>query len=1268
MPYKKESMLMGMDASADTSTQLSFNPPNGPFDADNVVTGTIAHVNDEDWIIIELSEGKEYTITVGGSQTAGELNDSVLKLMDSKGGLIDMNDDTDPAKGELGSELTFTPEAGSGTQKYYISVSGYTGNPGANNTGTYMVTVKEVVVLPAGESADIVGTDMADKLTGTDDSESIAGLAGDDTIYGLGGDDSLNGGVGADLLVGGPGGDELKGGSSMYDSDDDGEDDTEHQDTISYKGSPMGVTINLNDGTARGGHADGDTLGEDIENVMGTDHDDTITGTDDVNVGNSLWGLGSNDTLSGREGPDMLYGGAGDDSLDGGDENDILEGGPGADTLTGGLGADTASYASSMMGVTVRLHAQQAMGGDAEGDIWGDTVDVEYEVPAEDPEDPAVEKEETVPDIVNLTGSHLADILAGDSRDNTIKGNGGDDKLYGGPGGGDDTLEGGRGNDMLFGGRGNDTLSGGMGNDTLNGGSGTDDFDGGPGNDVIYADVDVSALSIDGDDIIDGGENPAGHPGDMDTLSFEKLVDTPVGATGDGNAFQLGGPGFAVNAARTGYLAADGTTVAVVNAVNIEHVIGTDEDDFIFGANQSADGENDAPEEIEGGDGGDTLYGGTGGGDTVSYESSDRRVRVDLEGSAIATTQADATDASVSGGHATGDKIYGFENIKGSAHGDVLTAVSSTTAGEPGAAGSTGSTLWGLGGDDSLFGGFGNDTIEGGAGADEMDGGEQANRADNVPNTQVNTLSYAGSDAGVTVNLATASASGGHAEGDEIETYELTLNQGEEDETEIDVATFVNVTGSAHNDNLTGDTFGNHLVGGAGDDSLRSGAGADTLSGGPGADRLDGGSSTLAEEDDTNTANIDESTTQHEDWAAYRGAMDGVTVNLNTGNGTGGDAMGDTLKNIELIWGSTHDDTFIASEGKDIIHGDGGSDTVSYEASKHGVDVTLAGTGDTPVAVNTSAALDATTGDPVSTFTPAVPDPDSDPTTDDGTPNMFNAATDTMLMNWRAGGSDGNADPATSPRPTPVEADDEVATTKSYAEGDILASIENITGSRQGDVITGDLVPNVIKGGGGNDTLSGGLENDKLHGGAGNDVLGARPVRDLDGDNTVTTSAEAAATDAGNDEMYGDAGNDTIYGGADNDILVGGAGDDDLSGGTGADTFVFGPGNGSDVIIQIDRVGGGTTGAVLVDGTATADGTGDKIDLSAFNIRESDLAGLISDRAGNAVINLEDYGGGRITIQGISKEELGTTVLNDTNGELLGFGTETGASDGIFIL
>ena len=41
-------------------------------------------------------------------------------------------------------------------------------------------------------------------------------------------------------------------------------------------------------------------------------------------------------------------------------------------------------------------------------------------------------------------------------------------------------------------------------------------------------------------------------------------------------------------------------------------------------------------------------------------------------------------------------------------------------------------------------------------------------------------------------------------------------------------------------------------------------------------------------------------------------------VDLSTSMGTGGEAMGDTLRNIELVWGSEHDDTFIASNGADI--------------------------------------------------------------------------------------------------------------------------------------------------------------------------------------------------------------------------------------------------------------------------------------------------------------------------------------------------------------
>ena len=78
-------------------------------------------------------------------------------------------------------------------------------------------------------------------------------------------------------------------------------------------------------------------------------------------------------------------------------------------------------------------------------------------------------------------------------------------------------------------------------------------------------------------------------------------------------------------------------------------------------------------------------------------------------------------------------------------------------------------------GDDDLEGMAGNDTLEGGAGADELHGGFTGTAG--AANSEANTLSYASSDAGVTVNLTAdnVSVSGGHAEGDTLETYEETF-------------------------------------------------------------------------------------------------------------------------------------------------------------------------------------------------------------------------------------------------------------------------------------------------------------------------------------------------------------------------------------------------------------------------------------------------------------------------------------------------------------
>lgn len=101
------------------------------------------------------------------------------------------------------------------------------------------------------------------------------------------------------------------------------------------------------------------------------------------------------------------------------------------------------------------------------------------------------------------------------------------------------------------------------------------------------------------------------------------------------------------------------------------------------------------------------------------------------------------------------------------------------------------------------------------------------------------------------------------------------------------------------NDQLHG-TYGNVLLyGGEGNDGLHSGHGADLLDGGSGFD----------------TAN-------------YSSSTSGVTVNLITGTGIGGYAHGDTLVDIESIYGSTHDDLLIGDGGSNYLYGNQGVDQI----------------------------------------------------------------------------------------------------------------------------------------------------------------------------------------------------------------------------------------------------------------------------------------------------------------------------------------------------
>ena len=274
------------------------------------------------------------------------------------------------------------------------------------------------------------------------------------------------------------------------------------EDIASYRYSNAGVEVRMDDGTARGGDAEGDTFAgrKTIEYVQGGEKaqdsgvpaieeliisfifGESVEEAEEIEIPDieDLFGSAHDDILVGTYGSNWLKGYYGNDVLDGKEGNDGLFGGGGADALIGGAGNDTAMYLNSDEGVEVRLHNGTARGGGAEGDTFAGTDVIEYT----DSEGNTLTRE--VPDIEHLQGSTRADILAGDLRDNRINGDAGDDVLYGGPDGGDDLLAGGTCDDRLYGGKGNDTLEGGPGNDQLWGGPDNDMLDGGEGDDTFF--------------------------------------------------------------------------------------------------------------------------------------------------------------------------------------------------------------------------------------------------------------------------------------------------------------------------------------------------------------------------------------------------------------------------------------------------------------------------------------------------------------------------------------------------------------------------------------------------------------------------------------------------------------------------------------------------------------------------------------------------------------------------------------------------------------
>ena len=353
--------------------------------------------------------------------------DTWIELVDSTGAtILADNDDSiaDPGSGTNTSYLTYT-FAAAGT--YYLRVGRWTQNAdihaqplAAGTTYTLNMSLSSATVNATPFSA-----------TNTS-SATLKGGAGNDYLQGTLGDDVINGGTGNDTA----------------------------SFAMAFSNTATGVAVDLHlQGAAQNtGAAGNDTLSG-IENLIGSQYNDTLTG----------------------------------DAT-----NNVIEGGLGNDTLVGGGGNDTASYAGATAGVTVNL----ALQGGAQSTVNAGS--------------------DTLSGFTNLLGSGFNDSLTGDTGANTLTGGGGDDTLNPGfnPVGAVDVLDGGAGSDTasfagyttsvfatlvdgyasdfslnrianftsienLTGGAGSDNLGGDGNNNAIEGGLGDDIMDGGAGVDTL---------------------------------------------------------------------------------------------------------------------------------------------------------------------------------------------------------------------------------------------------------------------------------------------------------------------------------------------------------------------------------------------------------------------------------------------------------------------------------------------------------------------------------------------------------------------------------------------------------------------------------------------------------------------------------------------------------------------------------------------------------------------------------------------------------------
>ena len=1194
--------------------------------------------------------------------------DTWIELVDSTGTVIlAQNDDsiTDAGSQTGNSFLTFT-FATAGT--YYLRVGRWTQN--SDTVAQPLAAGTTYTLHMSLSSATVNATPLAAVNTS---SATLNGGEGNDFLQGTLGDDKLRGGNGNDTA----------------------------SFVTAFSNTATGVTVDLNaQGAAQNTGAAGSDNLTSIENLIGSQYNDTLTGDGNDNV---------------------------------------IEGGLGNDALVGGLGTDTVSYAGSAVGVTVNLGMQ---GGPQ--NTFGAGTD-------------------TLSGFENLLGSAFNDGLMGDALQNTLTGGAGDDTLNPGMSinpGAVDLLDGGSGSDTaafnlpsdvtatlngavdgaaivagnliatlrsienLSGGNGNDTLTGDLNNNIIDGGLGDDVLDGGLGVDTVRftgstaVTLNLATLTPQvtgyGNDTITGFENVRTGSG-TDTITGD--ANDNIFFDGGGNDIYNGAGGIdtvdysnITTAVSVNLATAVAQAVSTANSdtiTNIENVVGSltaantltgnalanrltggsaadtvqgnNGNDVIFGGagNDTLLGgttgalDDGSSDTLEGGAGADYLSGGQGndilrggdGNDSLigGVGNTARQFFIGIDGGNDTYDGGDGTDTAVmvydtraGVGASTVGISLDLRNIAGNSkireNGVTvgsLTSIESlifrgTTVDDR--VGGTGSAdnLFGGAGNDVLNGWYGNDLFEGGLGDDTLNGEEG-----------LDTATYASSLIGVNVDLrldGVAQDTGGAGMDTLIGIEYLTGSAFGDTLRGTDDFNLINDTGVGAGATALSQT--DSLFGYGGNDSIfvtRAAAAVATninMDGGDGDDFIELRGGALSVGLATNLAGLSTAT-----YLALGATSNDRNIDVVTVDGGAG--------NDRIVLTGVASATVNAGSGADIISiSTRGATTVNnYQITLGtGADIIQFGVGSS-AATSTDVMTTARTSR-VTDFA------------------VGNAGDRFELTDYLSRGV--------------LTGSGYVAANGAFVSGhmrltqsgtDLLVQFDRDGAGVANSFVTVFTISNGYTGAFtafnfdgfiGNLTLTGiGVLNETLTGATGNDIISG-------GD--------------GSDKLFGLAGNDTLDGGNGNDRLFGGDGDDSLIGGAGTDTANYidatggvtvslalagaqaTGGAGTDTLSGIENLIGsvfndvltGDTNANILTGGGGADtfvfaaGSGqdtvndfvsgnDKLDLSAYNFSDfaAVLASTTDNGSGYAVIDLG--GGNTITLFGVSEAQLqaGDVILSN---------------------